>query len=83
MKPTLQQMNRCQGIYILDRRFSSLMGAPVSINDADVTVTLTSPGLAVHRCEALAMHVELSRIITSVLNCKLSAVVSISCANTL
>ena len=58
-------------LYILDRRFSSLMGAPVSIHDADVTVPLPSSGDLSEGYEALAMHVKLSRVITSVLNCEI------------
>jgi proline utilization trans-activator len=46
------------------------MGAPVSIHDADVTVTLPHPGDLSQGYEALAMHVKLSRVITSVLNCE-------------
>lgn len=56
-------------LYILDRRFSSLMGAPVSVQDADVTVTL--PRSEIFGSLALCMHVKLSRIITDVLNCVL------------
>lgn len=46
------------------------MGAPISIHDSDVTMSLVSSGIVDHRLEALAMNVKLSRIIASVLNCK-------------
>ncbi|CRL18099.1 Fungal transcriptional regulatory protein, N-terminal [Penicillium camemberti] len=55
-------------LYILDRRFSSLMGTPISINDADVTMGLPNSGISHHRCRTLAMHVRLSRIISNVLD---------------
>lgn len=57
-------------LYILDRRFSSLMGTPISINDADVTMGLPNSDISHHRCKTLAMHVRLSRIISNVLDCK-------------
>lgn len=46
------------------------MGAPISIHDSDVTMNLFNSGMADYRSEALVMNVKLSRIITSVLNCK-------------
>ena len=46
------------------------MGAPISIHDSDVTMSLVNSGVAGHTSEALVMNVKLSRIITSVLNCK-------------
>ncbi|KAJ5411099.1 uncharacterized protein N7487_005458 [Penicillium crustosum] len=55
-------------LYILDRRFSSLMGTPISINDADVTMGLPNSDISHHRCKTLAMHVRLSRIISNVLD---------------
>lgn len=57
-------------LYILDRRFSSLMGTPISINDADVTMGLPNSGILHQRCRTLGMHVRLSRIISNVLDCK-------------
>ncbi|OJJ78170.1 hypothetical protein ASPBRDRAFT_112450 [Aspergillus brasiliensis CBS 101740] len=61
-------------LYILDRRFSSLMGAPISIQDSDVTMRLVNSEMADHRSEALVMNVKLSRIITSVLHCSVQRV---------
>ncbi|KAJ5499316.1 hypothetical protein N7453_008367 [Penicillium expansum] len=55
-------------LYILDRRFSSLMGTPISINDADVTMGLPNSGILHQRCRTLGMHVRLSRIISNVLD---------------
>ncbi|CAG8113139.1 unnamed protein product [Penicillium salamii] len=55
-------------LYILDRRFSSLMGTPSSINDADVTMGLPYSSSSDQRCRTLAMHVRISRIISNVLD---------------
>lgn len=57
-------------LYILDRKFSSLMGAPVSISDSDVTAILPNAGSSLQKSEALSMHVKISRILTKVLNCE-------------
>ncbi|RYN16154.1 hypothetical protein AA0113_g12556 [Alternaria arborescens] len=54
--------------YILDRKFSSLMGAPSSVHDDDVTVPLPRPIITGDRFDALAIHVRVSKILTQVLN---------------
>lgn len=57
-------------IYILDRRFSSLMGAPNSIQDEDITVPLPESGHNTHIAKALRVHVALSRLLAKVLGSK-------------
>jgi proline utilization trans-activator len=59
-------------IYILDRRFSSLMGAPNSVHDEDISVTLPDPGYNAQAAKALAIHVGLSRLLAKVLNSETS-----------
>jgi hypothetical protein len=59
--------------YILDRKFSSLMGAPSSVHDDDVTVPLPRPIITGDRFDALAIHVRVSKILTQVLNSKFSS----------
>ena len=57
-------------VYILDRKFSSLMGNPPSIRDEDISVQLppqTDSGLT---AATLGLHVELSRLIAQVINSK-------------
>lgn len=58
-------------VYILDGKLSSLMGAPTSINDEDVTVPL--PALTnAHTANGLGVHVRVSRLLAKVVNCKLN-----------
>ena len=57
-------------VYILDSKFSSLMGNPPSIHDEDITVGLPPQGNAITRNSTLGLHVELSRLIARVLNSK-------------
>ncbi|TQN67216.1 Proline utilization trans-activator, partial [Colletotrichum shisoi] len=55
-------------LYILDRKLSSLMGAPNSIQDSDITVQLPRSDPAVQKHKALGIHVALSRLLAKVLN---------------
>ncbi|EQB55386.1 hypothetical protein CGLO_04700 [Colletotrichum gloeosporioides Cg-14] len=55
-------------IYILDRKLSSLMGAPNSIQDSDITVHLPRSDPAVQKYKALSLHVVLSKLHAKVLN---------------
>lgn len=55
-------------LYILDRRFSALMGAPVSIHDEDITLDLPNPDHAMQKCGALSIHVRLSRLMSILLS---------------
>ncbi|KAK2776493.1 C6 transcription factor [Colletotrichum kahawae] len=55
-------------IYILDRKLSSLMGAPNSIQDSDITVYLPRSDPAVQKYKALGLHVVLSKLHAKVLN---------------
>jgi proline utilization trans-activator len=54
-------------IYILDRRFSSLMGAPNMIHDEDIMVSLPDFGYNSNFSKSLTLHVALSRLLASVL----------------
>ncbi|KAF5011806.1 hypothetical protein FDECE_2096 [Fusarium decemcellulare] len=55
-------------LYILDRKFSSLMGAPSSINDGDISVPLPEGPLSMQKSKVIDMHVKLSRLIAKVIN---------------
>lgn len=57
-------------IYILDRKLSSLMGAPSSIQDSDITVALPRSDHATRKYKALGLHVALSQLHAKVLNSK-------------
>lgn len=58
-------------LYILDRKFSSLMGAPSSIQESDITVPLPDPQQSTQKATALDMHVKLSRLIARIINSEL------------
>ncbi|KAM5352921.1 hypothetical protein ACJ41O_005643 [Fusarium nematophilum] len=55
-------------LYILDRKFSSLIGAPSSVHDSDISVPLPKPHQSAQKSCALDMHVRLSRLLAKVLN---------------
>ncbi|KAL0939637.1 uncharacterized protein CTRU02_206247 [Colletotrichum truncatum] len=55
-------------LYILDRKLSSLMGAPNSIQDSDITVQLPKPDPAINKYKALGIHVVVSQLLAKVLN---------------
>ncbi|KAK1673881.1 fungal-specific transcription factor domain-containing protein [Colletotrichum godetiae] len=55
-------------LYILDRKMTSLMGAPNSIQDSDITVQLPRSDPVVHKYKALGIHVVLSQLLAKVLN---------------
>ncbi|VUC35895.1 unnamed protein product [Clonostachys rosea] len=55
-------------LYILDRKFSSLMGAPNSLHDEDISVPFPQPNRSIQKSTTLEMHVKLSRLIAKVLN---------------
>ena len=56
-------------LYILDRKFSYMMGAPSQINDDAITVGLPgSPYHPTHRIAATDIHVKLSRLIGRVVD---------------
>ncbi|KAK4086513.1 transcriptional regulator family: Fungal Specific TF [Purpureocillium lilacinum] len=62
---------RCQRVwwtvYVLDRTFSSSMGVPISIQDADITTTMPSRDGA-RDSMTLYVHVKLSNLISEVVN---------------
>ncbi|KAG8361153.1 hypothetical protein FVEN_g689 [Fusarium venenatum] len=55
-------------LYILDRKFSSLMGAPSSVHDSDISVPVPGQLSGSRKSNALDMHIKLSRLIAKVLN---------------
>ncbi|KAJ4120300.1 hypothetical protein NW760_007440 [Fusarium oxysporum] len=55
-------------LYILDRKFSSLMGAPSSVQDSDISVPIPGDQATPRRSSSLEMHIKLSRLKTKVLN---------------
>ncbi|KAM0499092.1 hypothetical protein ACHAP8_005797 [Fusarium lateritium] len=55
-------------LYILDRKFSSLMGAPSSVHDSDISVPVPGQLAGSRKSNALDMHIKLSRLIAKVLN---------------
>ncbi|RHZ70181.1 hypothetical protein CDV55_105702 [Aspergillus turcosus] len=60
-------------VYILDRKFSSLIGSPTSVNDEDVTTALWDPKTGSQETAALSLHVKITQVITRVLNTVYSA----------
>ncbi|KAI1362522.1 fungal-specific transcription factor domain-containing protein [Xylaria arbuscula] len=55
-------------IYILDRRFSTMMGAPSSIRDEDITVPLPDYEKNCHFMKAMSLQVPLARLHAQVLS---------------
>lgn len=55
-------------LYILDRKLSSLMGAPNSVHDDDISVPLPKPEQCMQESTALQVHLKVSRLIAKVLN---------------
>jgi proline utilization trans-activator len=55
-------------LYILDMKLSSLMGAPSSIHDGDITVPLQEVRKPPQKSRALEIHVKLSRLVAKMLN---------------
>ncbi|RAL10199.1 putative C6 transcription factor, partial [Aspergillus homomorphus CBS 101889] len=60
-------------VYILDRKFSSFMGSPYSVNDDDVTTVLWEPRTCSQNEAVLSLHVKISQVIARVLNTIYSA----------
>ncbi|PKK46836.1 hypothetical protein CI102_10016 [Trichoderma harzianum] len=54
-------------LYILDKRFSSLMGAPNCIQDNEITVLLPEPDYDQGDCQMFGLHVRLTRLLADVL----------------
>lgn len=57
-------------VYILDRKFSSLIGSPNSVSDEEITAVLWDPKTCSHEAAALSLHVKISQVISRVLNSK-------------
>ncbi|KAF5723140.1 transcriptional regulatory [Fusarium mundagurra] len=51
-------------LYILDRKFSSLMGAPSSVQDSDISVPIPGDQTKPRRFGSLEMNIKLSRLKT-------------------
>ena len=67
-----KMVERCSNIwwtvYILDRRFASLIGSPNSVNDEDMTAMLWDLQSCSQEAAALSLHVKISQVITRVVN---------------
>jgi hypothetical protein len=67
-------VDRCQNIwwtiYILDRKFSSLIGSPNAVNDEEITTPLWDPKTCPQKEAALGLHVRITQVITRVLDSK-------------
>ncbi|RMZ46136.1 C6 transcription factor [Aspergillus flavus] len=65
-------VDRCQNIwwtvYILDRKFSSLIGSPNAVKDDEITTTLYDPKSCHQKEAALSLHVRITQVITRVLD---------------
>lgn len=72
-----KRVERCTKIwwtvYILDRKFSSLIGSPTSVNDEDVTTILWDLKTCSQEAAALSLHVKITQVITRVLHTVYSA----------
>jgi proline utilization trans-activator len=55
-------------VYILDQQFSSLMGAPVSVHEEDITAVVYNRRHSTQRAAALRLNVKISRVISQVSN---------------
>ncbi|KAB8235289.1 putative C6 transcription factor [Aspergillus alliaceus] len=65
-------VDRCQNIwwtvYILDRKFSSLIGSPNAVNDEEITTPLCDPKKGSQKEAALSLHVRITQVITRVVD---------------
>ena len=65
-------VERCSNIwwtvYVLDRKFSSLIGSPSAVSDEDITAVLWDPKGCSHEAAALTLHVKISQVIYRALN---------------
>ncbi|KAL7955780.1 hypothetical protein V8C34DRAFT_316216 [Trichoderma compactum] len=59
-------------LYILEKRFSSLMGAPNSIQDGEITVQLPEPDHNHGDHQMFGLHVRLTRLLADVLHSQFS-----------
>lgn len=58
--------------YIIDREFGTLIGAPSSIRDLDITVRVPSPmGASFEQPEAFALQVQIARLTANILSGKM------------
>lgn len=57
-------------VYVLDRQLSSMIGAPCSIQDIDITSRLPSETDKSQRSAVFSINVQLSKITAQVMNCR-------------
>lgn len=57
-------------VYILDRKFSALIGSPSSVNDEDITAPLWDPRTCSQRAAALSLNVKITQVTSRMLNSK-------------
>lgn len=69
-KEAVQDRSAWWTLYILDRKFSSLMGAPNSLHYEDISAPFPQPNRSIQKSTTLEMHVKLSRLIAKILNSK-------------
>ncbi|KAK7224652.1 hypothetical protein V2G26_012655 [Clonostachys chloroleuca] len=67
-KEAVQDRSAWWTLYILDRKFSSLMGAPNSLHDEDISAPFPQPNRSIQKSTTLEMHLKLSRLIAKILN---------------
>ncbi|OJJ50360.1 hypothetical protein ASPZODRAFT_149702 [Penicilliopsis zonata CBS 506.65] len=67
-----RHVERCNKIwwtvYILDRKFSALIGAPNAVNDEDMTATPWDIRICSQEAAAVSLHVKISQVISRALN---------------
>lgn len=56
--------------YILDRQLSAVIGAPISIQDSQISCTLPSSYKDSEHAEFMTMHIKLAKIVGQILGCK-------------
>ncbi|KAK4072126.1 transcriptional regulator family: Fungal Specific TF [Trichoderma harzianum] len=84
---TAKELNRHRRawwtLYILDKRFSSLMGAPNCIQDNEITVLLPEPDHDQGDYQMFGLHVRLTRLLADVLRTSLDVLVALQRQNLL
>lgn len=76
-----ESMRRCKAwwtLYILDRKFSTLMGSPISIDDNDAAVQLAELDLPNESSRTYSIHVKLSQSLGLLVNSLCNSPVNIA-----
>jgi hypothetical protein len=56
--------------YILDRQLSAVIGAPISIQDSQISCTLPNSYKTSEDAEFMTMHIKLAKIVGQILGCR-------------